>query len=989
MPLSKQNLPVVFQGGLDQQSARQLTSPGSFHALTNCIRRKTGKVQKRFGFEALSKDILGSSTITEGVSLSSLQDELLLLNHANLYTYIPTKEYWSDRGQLLTTELSQYPVVQTNGIQSDFDMSTTNGITVTIWREEAFGGSQVRYTALDNESNSYLVYNKLLASPGIHPKIVALGNTFIVGYIDTTSGELIFGTLDSEDPTTFVPTDSFTAGTLSLFDMVVYNATTAVWTVSDTAPDIHIGYVNDAGAIGAGTTVTGRNGTATLTLNVDIPNDYIYVAHAAATGTGFLFGTLADFSVISADGVIVDINCKNHTLIVDSAGLVHINEEATGGLSGNKRTIRYITATWDGSASAPVCTTIYNMERDKFVALGSKNILYDDRLLVLLSYASNLQSTYFLYDVTNRQAIGKLLPGTGGGFMTIVANNPNSISSGLPRIEFAEGDPDSIIYGIRKKLELEAANDGTILSTSIGIQKVVANLMIEQFRTAELGANLHIAGGLPLMYDGNIVTEMNFNFYPEDITALVTGGASTFPSVGTYSYIIVYEWKDAQGQIHRSAPSVEVSATIAATTDDVLITIPFLTLTNKPDMRLVVYRTDVNGEIFYKLSEALVNDNTAITGTVGFLDTNSLGANLTSQAILYTTGDVLENEPPPANKSLFKHQNRLFAVGLENGTSLEYTKEWIYGEGVNFSSFLTVTVDSLGGDVTALGTLDDKLIIFKKDRIFVMTGRGPTDNGSQNDFSTPELVSSDIGCSEQESIAIIPDGLMFKSDKGIYIINRSLQTVYVGAGVEDYNNLDVRSAAIIDDQNEVRYVTKTGESLVYNFDFKQWSTFSNYSAESNIQLGDDYYHLKPDGTVNVETPNEYADNGDVIEMTIEFPWLSVAGIQGFQRIYFMEFLGDLLTDNHAELSLAYDFEPGYTEIVVFDTQTGDSTDVFQFRTKPARQKCEAIKIKLRDIDDIGATPGPSFTLVSGSFQVGIKDGLNRLSGNNTRGSTTA
>ena len=109
--------------------------------------------------------------------------------------------------------------------------------------------------------------------------------------------------------------------------------------------------------------------------------------------------------------------------------------------------------------------------------------------------------------------------------------------------------------------------------------------------------------------------------------------------------------------------------------------------------------------------------------------------------------------------------------------------------------------------------MDEKLVIFEDDRIFYLTGSGPNATGQQNNFSDPQLVTSDVGCSNTRSIVQTPKGLMFMSNKGIYLLDRGLSTHYIGAPVEAYNSLTITSAILIQDENQVRFTASDGGSV--------------------------------------------------------------------------------------------------------------------------------------------------------------------------------
>ena len=103
--------------------------------------------------------------------------------------------------------------------------------------------------------------------------------------------------------------------------------------------------------------------------------------------------------------------------------------------------------------------------------------------------------------------------------------------------------------------------------------------------------------------------------------------------------------------------------------------------------------------------------------------------------------------------------------------------------------------------------MDDKLIIFKNNSIYFMAGDGPNNLGQQDTFSQPQLISSDVGCENKNSIVLSPQGLFFKSNKGIFRLSRSLGLSYIGAPIEDFNDLTIKKADLLAKKNEVRFLT--------------------------------------------------------------------------------------------------------------------------------------------------------------------------------------
>ncbi len=147
--------------------------------------------------------------------------------------------------------------------------------------------------------------------------------------------------------------------------------------------------------------------------------------------------------------------------------------------------------------------------------------------------------------------------------------------------------------------------------------------------------------------------------------------------------------------------------------------------------------------------------------------------------------------PPTSVMTLFK--SRLFLVDAEDKNLLWYSKQVIESTPVEMSDLFTLfvapTIGAQGntGPITALSSMDDKLIIFKKNAIYYLVGVGPDNTGASNDFSDPVFVTSTVGCDEQNSIVFTPNGLQFQSDKGIWLLGRDLSTTYIGSPVEESN----------------------------------------------------------------------------------------------------------------------------------------------------------------------------------------------------------
>jgi len=206
--------------------------------------------------------------------------------------------------------------------------------------------------------------------------------------------------------------------------------------------------------------------------------------------------------------------------------------------------------------------------------------------------------------------------------------------------------------------------------------------------------------------------------------------------------------------------------------------------------------------------------------------------------------------------STFK--NRVMVVDSENPTDMWYSKQVLSGSPVEFVLSFVQNIGTAGGNLTGVYQMDDKLILFKAGSLLYMVGTGPTASGSGNDFTDPLPVAFDAGCVDSGSIVLMPLGLMFKSAKGIYLLDRGLNSSYIGADVEKYNANHVLSSQLIPNSTQVRFLLDNGITLFYDYYYKQWGTFSIGGVSDCIFQGQ-HTIVAGNGTVYKETPGVYLD----------------------------------------------------------------------------------------------------------------------------------
>lgn len=419
------------------------------------------------------------------------------------------------------------------------------------------------------------------------------------------------------------------------------------------------------------------------------------------------------------------------------------------------------------------------------------------------------------------------------------------------------------------------------------------------------------------------------------------------------------------------------------------VTVSNLSLTTKENVSIALYRTENNGTIFYRTSSVLnLVYNVIPAPTVTFSDKTS-DFELIGNEQLYTTGGEVENIGAPAPEILLIYKNRLINVPKDNRNTFWYSKQVIDGFGVEFSDSFIQQINETGGDITAAGVIDEKLILFKKNKILYILGDGPSPNGLNNDFTSGQLISADVGCTDKDSVVTTSDGLMFQSEKGIYLLDRSLQAQYIGAPVEDYGTQKIISAQILLQKNQIRFALESGLVLCYDTFHKQWSVFQG-AGDSLDQIDsetidDDYYFLNSSGVVKLET-NQYSDYRTVvgvqtqtyIPMSFDTSWFSLATIEGYERIYELVMLGNYVTNHTLTVQVYYDFNESYYDTVtISDAIPSGAPDVFTYRVFMPRQKCTSFRFKITEVP-VATYFGEGLKISTMTLRVGAKTGTNKI-----------
>lgn len=517
-------------------------------------------------------------------------------------------------------------------------------------------------------------------------------------------------------------------------------------------------------------------------------------------------------------------------------------------------------------------------------------------------------------------------------------------------------------------------------------------LMATKTKETYTDSYLIIPSSVPRYFDGENLVEAGFTTSPDLLGTITKGVSSFYPfAAGKYGIALVYTWKDNDGRKHVSPPYFTAFTANGTNDSDVNFYVRNITLTNKKDIYIEVYSTAANGEIYYKLpskNDRTFKNNKYAQSTQIFISPNDAG--ITSNEILYTNGGVLESDMPLYGTASTNFKNRIF---ITNKNQINYSNITSDGLPIIFNRSNVISPTSPSGDLLAAAGMDNVLAVFTQDSIYILSGNGPNELGQQDDYGPLQKINSDVGLTDINSLVETPDGYMFKSEKGIYLLNRGLYVSYIGAQVEQYNGEKIVSAQLLNNTNEVRYVTAE-HILSYDYFTKQWSVFDNVDNDmvDSVISDNQFHYVRANGNVLKNDDSLFTNNGAFYGGKLETNWITVAGLnsagqlaraqQGFQRLYTIYILGRYKSAHTLNVSVAYNYDETVVDTAAITAVSG----TYQWVVKPSRQKCESFKLIIEDVNQSGT--GESLVLANLLLEVGIKGSPQKVTGDGSSAPTT-
>lgn len=1040
MPLRKQTISIPIGGGIDTKTDDKKVKPSKLLSLENGEFTTPGEINKRAGTLYQGYNMpTGKGVANQISSIFSRDKELYLVAQQTTSTVVDEVDGWTayslneqtnkfiEAGKIVPMDFTINRCSNSDNYYEDPDVAICNDYMAVVWSRDAplAADSDSFISIIDTVTGARVVNSASLGTAGEEVFVTSVGNSFHVWCHDANGGIPPAPNIRLKiiPTSTLVIPGAWTNTINNSASLANYDVCETVHSVQgdcsfvayqDNALHVSVAWVKEDGTVVANIQYNNASYTpCAFCVSCFEAFDHNFASyrltvvwvcnHGGANDNKiYYYQYNRDQSVYFATPrVVTATTAVTPDVVYNITGCEDPSYDS--GTPSNSALRFFIECRGEDPATVPpsgVLNYYYNFVRTAVYSFGggvqsdeatmwntclvSKAFVYGNKARVWTAPFSDEQGTYFL-----KSSIGNSELATDAKLL----NTQGAINSpyGTPRAQRRTHLSKVLDKGSDKHSMVALRRESTTGTTTIGGVDILLTLnSIVEVETEFTAGTLHdtqLGETVQLSragYFGDVdgrVTELGFHRYPQ-ISVFENTDLGGHLVDGTYYYKAIYEYADDEGQLHRSAAgSMEAVASTGSNTQTLIIFVPYLhdgDWTKLGKVRIKLYRA--YSGVYYLVRDTIyANDVTAAYVAI----TDSSNIDISANQILYTDGGILENIGPPAAKHSCIYNNRTLLVPQDDPENIWFSKEKAFGIGIEFSDLLTKRVVT-GGPIVALGSLDDKAIVFKERQIRAFSGSGPNSLGQSGAFSQDILITSDVGCRDPESIVQTDKGLMFMSDKGIYLLTRGLEVGYIGAPVEAYNSNTVLDARLVASKNQARFLMDNNTWLVYDYLLNQWTTWpaTALTIYDATDWDGDYVFWEQTGKIMKEGVN-FIDQTALFtvnqyDLVIETAWIKRESLlQGCQRIWWVYILGDYKSIHDLQVEVCYDYIDTVAETFTFDVTAAVGADApYQFRFMPARQRCQAIKFKISD--PVQSPPYESFSLSALELLIGVEPKLARI-----------
>jgi len=734
--LKKQTITIPLAIGLDQKTdSKQVPSSGALD-LTNVRFYKTGKLQKRFGLVLLTNSA-STGNLSSNTLFNVMSDDSYITTVTNNGVYALSEgdnQWYKQNAFSISGKVTTKYIFKNYFDQKavDFDMTSDGTHIAYIARQEKTNFANNAIVCLEDVETGLVKYsNVTLGSSfyGLNRVIVVKDAGAVKVHAFYYDGTNIIRTIYDKDMVEVSVTTIIASTDLSQFDLCKDETNIFFAKIVSTTIDLKS---------------YDFSGTLVTSVTDSITN-------SIGTGGGVAKGMCI---TTSANNLHVawcrpsGITIKGYTKLLVAA----ITENATG--TGGQTCVSMAATT----TGLTICSSSDSPTPDEFyyetytytttyvntasvltyrITLCAQPFQYLSKDFAICRSVESNNKSFFLYNLTDRY-IAQRFSADLAVQNFIASTTPISM---VPKSVIMSGVLKTAIERFTRQNVTDDPVTDFFSTSGMSLTSIDLTNPAGSNGRQSVAGRIYLTSGATIEMDKANPHENGFILSPNILE--VTENVSTpNPNVAskTFSYVQVYEYSDSAGNITRSSPSPVKTITTTASAASVSVSrnCTVASLKNQtvssPSINkyssapsITTYRTTTGGTVFYKIDEFISAFNDG-QGTAALLDTAADSAIVNNQ-ILYTTGNVLQNDPAPSCKFSTAGGNRLFLGGLEEEDNIAYSKVQLFGESVAFSDFFSIRVSSgTSADksrISGLGYMDAKIIIFRKNSMYYVQGDGP------------------------------------------------------------------------------------------------------------------------------------------------------------------------------------------------------------------------------------------------------------------------
>lgn len=961
---------VPLVGGLDTKSDQKSMQPPSLQVCENAIFTQRGSVKKRTGYAAVgTTDVAGNAIVGDPVAVGARGTEVVMMTTRRIYSRNENEETWQVKGPYSPVNITHEGIFTENTAQEYGDVTQAGDYKVfaaagAVYVSDSDGNPVSGRMAIDG-SSTYTAR-----------RAVSIGNkAFILGgsTVRMFDASTMNADINTSDHTTL------TCGSDINDDAVcAYNTTYALHAYAN-GNTVYIAHIDANGAHQNTTTVRGITANHGLALSYNSSTDRV----------GLIF--CDHVTTANSDVYMYEFNPSNFSV---TGSTTYANMDWTGmpGISGHGNGWMCTYASVSGTVTSNL-KTILSIRAQAFASETDSKTIGAPMVCAGYNYTDSDGIGYLMMQYTDG-LLGLnhtylLLSGEGffcGQTMPGDAATPWTASGQLVYHGVGYSMEDlELVTPYRRRVGTGEGDDP--LFEDEGLRLTTLDFTATPYAES-VDDVLYITGGYLWAYDGINVYPAGMPYFPMYPTSQFADGAAasgTDPASGVqYNYRIYYEWRNNKGQIVRSNAIIASNTPSANDSQD--ITIPTISATNigeadlasagvpypASDIECVVYRTEGNkSDFYYKVG----SETNVPTQYVVVFNDDVQDADLITNQVDYKTQDEIGDDPVAGASMIRSVGDRMIVVGgtLQDNDVL-VSKPHDDGAPLRFTlNFVVTDAPESGGPIKGIASLDGTPIIFKRRQIFALVGEGPDKTGGTGTYISKEL-TSDVGLEDPGAVVVVPQGVIFKSKKGFYLLDNTFNVTYIGAPVESYNGQTFTAAHVLPDSNLVVFLASSGSTVVYDYFYNQWGVWTNHTGKSACVTEDGtYVYMRGDGRVYIADSSLYQDAGTDYSLKIRTaPIRPPNTLQGHWLVHRFQVLGEYVTDHDLVVGLYYDRDTSADESYTWSMASGD----YHHEHVPKRSKCQSIRFEFSDT--VGSPVGAGYELTEISILYSQWSGLARI-----------